>query len=119
MTSSTSRNNEPKPVTAPQEDRTTWARYWTHWYNKHMAEAAEAKRLAESYGASFPSEKRMTREQAQALKSFKHYCNCGGFAWQMNGRSQEQPHMDWCPQYDEYAEWWAAMHATDRGSNQC
>jgi hypothetical protein len=50
-----SRNNEPKPVTAPQEDRTTWARYWTHWYNKHMAEAAEAKRLAESYGASFPS----------------------------------------------------------------
>jgi hypothetical protein len=56
MTSSTSRNNEPKPVTAPQEDRTTWARYWTHWYNKHMAEAAEAKRLAESYGASFPSE---------------------------------------------------------------
>jgi hypothetical protein len=41
------------------------------------------------------------------MASFKHYCNCGGYAWQMNGRPQEQPHMDWCPQFAEYAEWWA------------
>lgn len=30
---------------------------------------------------------------------------CGGYAWQMNERPEAQPHMDWCPQRDEYAEW--------------
>lgn len=37
--------------------------------------------------------------------SFKNYCACGGFAWQMNRRPEAQPHMDWCPQREEYAEW--------------
>lgn len=54
----------------------------------------------------------MTRQQAEALKSFKHYCTCGGFAWTMNGRPQEQPHMEWCPQRDEYTEWRAALHGS-------
>jgi len=40
--------------------------------------------------------------------SFKNYCTCGGYAWQMNGRPEAQPHMEWCPQRQEYAEWWAA-----------
>lgn len=39
--------------------------------------------------------------------TFKHYCNCGGYAWPMNGRPQAQPHMTWCPQYHEYAAWFA------------
>jgi hypothetical protein len=28
----------------------------------------------------------------------------------MNGRPKEQPHMRWCPQYEEYGEWWRALH---------
>ncbi len=43
--------------------------------------------------------------------SFKNYCTCGGHAWQMNGRPQSQPHMDWCPQREEYAEWWEKFGA--------
>lgn len=41
------------------------------------------------------------------MKTFENYCTCGGFAWQMNGRPEAQPHMDWCPQRAEYAEWYA------------
>jgi len=40
--------------------------------------------------------------------SFEHYCMCGGYAWSMNGRPESQPHMDWCPQFAEYAAWWKA-----------
>ena len=50
----------------------------------------------------------MTHDEALKLRSFKHYCTCGGYAWRMNGRPEEQPHMDWCPQHDEYAEWFQA-----------
>ena len=39
--------------------------------------------------------------------TFKHYCNCGSFAWKINGRREEDPHMAWCPQDAEYREWWA------------
>ncbi len=52
----------------------------------------------------------MTHEEAKNLKSFKNYCQCGGFAWEMNGRPESQPHMDWCPQYAEYAEWYKAIN---------
>lgn len=54
----------------------------------------------------------MTHEEAINLRSFKHYCNCGGYAWTMNGRPESQPHMEWCPQFAEYAEWWAAKNKT-------
>jgi hypothetical protein len=37
---------------------------------------------------------------------FKNHCTCGGFAWTMNGRDPAQPHMAWCPQLEEYAEWY-------------
>jgi len=47
----------------------------------------------------------MTREEAEEVKTFVHYCTCGGYAWQLNGRREEQPHMTWCPQYEEYAAW--------------
>ena len=43
------------------------------------------------------------------MGNFEHYCTCGGFAWSMNGRPQSQPHMTWCPQYAEYAEWWESI----------
>lgn len=52
----------------------------------------------------------MTPEEAKALKSFRHYCTCGGFAWQMNKRQQSDPHMRWCPQDLEYRLWYQAMH---------
>ena len=52
----------------------------------------------------------MTHDEAKALKSFKHYCNCGGFAASMNGRNPDHPHLSWCPQLEEYEVWWAAMN---------
>jgi len=51
----------------------------------------------------------MTYEEAINLKTFKHYCMCGGFAWSMNGRNEEQPHMEWCPQLEEYIEYRQAL----------
>ncbi len=51
----------------------------------------------------------MSPQEAASLKSFKNFCTCGGFAWSMNGRNPKQPHMDWCPQAAEFAEWRAAM----------
>lgn len=41
--------------------------------------------------------------------TFKNYCTCGGFAWTMNGRDPANPHMAWCPQLDEYCEWWESL----------
>lgn len=52
----------------------------------------------------------MTETEAKALKTFAHHCTCGGYAWQMNGRPEASPHMAWCPQTAEYAEWWNALH---------
>jgi hypothetical protein len=56
----------------------------------------------------------MTHEDAKNLKSFQKLCNCGGYAWSMNGRSESQPHMEWCPQFQEYKEWWSALHGKDK-----
>ena len=52
----------------------------------------------------------MTKEEAKALKVFKNHCTCGACGWRMSGRPERQPHMQWCPQHDEYAEWWQALH---------
>lgn len=43
-------------------DRETMARYWTYWYERHMQEAAQAKKYAESYGAVFNEEGPITPE---------------------------------------------------------
>jgi len=51
----------------------------------------------------------MTREGALNLKSFKHYCICGGYAYEMNGRNPEDPHTYWCPQREEWMEWKDAL----------
>lgn len=51
------------------------------------------------------------------LYTFQYPCNCGGYAWAMNGRPQSQPHMDWCPQFAEYAAWWASKQ--NRGESAC
>lgn len=47
-------------------------------------------------------------ERLRQLVTFENYCTCGGYAWQMNGRPEASPHMDWCPQREEYARWYAA-----------
>ncbi len=52
----------------------------------------------------------MTKEEALKLKTFKEYCTCGGYAWKMNGRPESHPHMDYCPQRDEYEEWYNAIN---------
>ena len=57
----------------------------------------------------------MTEPEAKALKSFKNLCNCGGFAHSMNGRQESQPHMAWCSQAAEYADWWNALHPARAG----
>lgn len=54
----------------------------------------------------------MTREEAENLKTFTHYCTCGGFAWQLNDRPERDPHQRWCPQKEEYIEWYDALHET-------
>ena len=60
----------------------------------------------------------MNYDEAKNLKSFKNCCNCGGSAWTMNGRNPARPHMSWCPQIEEYNEWYdlvgAELIAKDR-----
>ncbi len=51
----------------------------------------------------------MTKEEAQNLKSFDHYCTCGGSTCFNNGRNPDQPHMEWCPQLPQWLEWKAAL----------
>ena len=36
--------------------------------------------------------------------SFDNICTCGGYAWNINGRNPENPHMQWCKQIEEYLE---------------
>lgn len=52
----------------------------------------------------------MTKEEAESLTTFDEICICGGFAWQLNGRPQADPHMHWCPQKPQYDERYEAMH---------
>ena len=52
----------------------------------------------------------ISRDEAMALRTFDHYCTCGGFAWPLSGRDPARPHMDWCPQRQQYNEWWDALH---------
>lgn len=56
----------------------------------------------------------MTKEEAEKLRSFDHYCTCGGFAHSMNGRPESDPHMSWCPQKLQYDEWYKAMHSDEK-----
>ncbi len=51
----------------------------------------------------------MTYDEAVRLKRFDHYCTCGGFAFSMNGRDPDNPHMDWCPQFPQWKEWHEAI----------
>lgn len=53
----------------------------------------------------------MTKEEALKLKTFNNLCTCGGYAYNLNGRSEKQPHMPWYPQYKEYSEWYEALHS--------
>lgn len=36
------------------------------------------------------------------VTSYKEYCTCGGYAWSMNRRNPDHPHMQWCAQYEEH-----------------
>ena len=60
----------------------------------------------------------MTRSEAENLKSFDHFCTCGGYAYTMNGRDPRYAHMEWCPQATQYLEWYCAMHP-DRAEAAC
>ena len=60
----------------------------------------------------------MTHDEAKALKTFKHHCTCGGFAHSMNGRDPADPHMRWCPQDEQYREWYAAMHRQEKSDDR-
>jgi hypothetical protein len=53
----------------------------------------------------------MTYEEAKSLKTFKYYCTCGGYAANMNGRDKRHPHLDYCPQLEEFERWQAALEA--------
>ncbi len=53
---------------------------------------------------------KMTKQEAENLKTFQNYCTCGGYAWQMNDRRGCDPHMPWCPQKNEYDEWHKAKN---------
>lgn len=55
----------------------------------------------------------MTRQEAENLTSFEKHCTCGGYAWSMNGRPENNPHTIWCPQKAQYDEWYAALHKKD------
>jgi hypothetical protein len=55
----------------------------------------------------------MTKEEAMKKKTFKNCCTCGGYAYSMNGRNPRRPHMDYCPQKDEYNEWYDAFHSKE------
>jgi hypothetical protein len=61
---------------------------------------------------------KMTREEALNLRFFDHHCMCGGYAHTINGRPESQPHMQWCPQYDQYAAWWNALHKDFERTNK-
>lgn len=51
----------------------------------------------------------MTKAEALALRSFAHYCTCGGYAWSMHCRDVRRPHLEWCPQRAEHAAWVDAL----------
>lgn len=51
----------------------------------------------------------MTRAEALDLRTFDEYCNCGGYAWTMNGRNPMRPHAGWCPQREQYNAWADAL----------
>jgi hypothetical protein len=46
----------------------------------------------------------MTLEEAKNLRIFKKICTCGGYTT-FNNRDIARPHMDYCPQKNEYNEW--------------
>ena len=53
----------------------------------------------------------MNEGEAKNLKSFKNYCNCGGFAGLSERAKSRHPHMIWCAQAKEWEEWKTAMES--------
>lgn len=53
----------------------------------------------------------MTYDEAVNLKSYKNYCNCGGYAGLSERAKSSHPHMTWCTQYAEFEERAAAIAA--------
>lgn len=60
---------------------------------------------------------KMSKECAQKMKTFKNYCTCDGYAHSMNGRDKRRPHMDYCPQREEYNQWYDALYGTNEQWN--
>jgi len=44
--------------------------------------------------------------ESKAISSFKNHCTCGGLAWNID---PTRPHMNWCPQAEEYNEWFDSV----------
>ena len=57
------------------------------------------------------NESPMTREYALTMRAYKHYCNCGGYAGLSERSKSRHPHMDWCPQREEWEERQALIEA--------
>lgn len=56
----------------------------------------------------------MTYEEAKKLKSFKEYCTCGGFSGMTERSKSRHPHLEWCPQREEWEEWKSAIEKGER-----
>lgn len=56
----------------------------------------------------------MTYEEASSLKTFKNYCNCGGAHGIAERSRSRNPHMQWCPQLEEWEEWKSAMESGEK-----
>lgn len=60
----------------------------------------------------------MTRDEATKMTQFKNRCTCGGSATTIsNDRPVSQPHMSWCPQYQEYADYRKALNIPSNAVN--
>ena len=56
----------------------------------------------------------MTYDEAKNLKTFKHYCTCGGYAGLSDRAKSRHPHMSYCAQADEWEEWKTAMESGEK-----
>jgi hypothetical protein len=52
----------------------------------------------------------MTADEAVKLRSFKNYCNCGGYGGMKN--TAAMPHESWSAQRTEWLEWYTALPDT-------
>ena len=52
----------------------------------------------------------MTYEEAVNMKTYRNYCNCGGYASMSERTQSKTPHVTWCAQYEEFMAREEALH---------